>query len=79
MADEQFGELAAMPRSGRIKALCSGAALIRAYTDKLIAKELKQIAKRWGRRFLDEALFCQELRRQQKVLVNGPTLASEER
>ena len=72
MADEQFGELAAMPRSGRIKALCSGAALIRAYTDKLIAKELKQIAKRWGRRFLDEALFVKSYAAKKKFWLTDP-------
>ena len=57
MTDEQFGELAMVPRIHRIKALGVATALIRAYTDKFIAKELKQVAKRWGRRFLEEALF----------------------
>ena len=57
MADEQFGKLAAMRRIDRIKALRDAADLIRAHTDKFIAKELKQVARRWGRRFLDEALL----------------------
>ena len=57
MPDEQSGERAAMRRIDRIKALGDAAALIRAHTDKFIAEELKQVAKRWGRRFLDEALL----------------------
>ena len=79
MPDEQSGERAAMRRIDRIKALGDAVDLIRAHTDKFIARELKQIAKRWGRRFLDGGAASQELRRQQKFMANGPTLASEER
>ena len=57
MANDQFGELAAMSRIDRIRALGDAADLIRAHTDKFIAKELKQVARRWGRRFLEEAFF----------------------
>ena len=57
MPNEQSGELAARSRIECIKALGNAADLIRAHTDKFIARELKQIAKRWGRRFLDEALL----------------------
>ena len=72
MADEQFGELAAMRRIHRLKALGVAAALIRAYTDKFIAKELKQVAKRWGCRFLDEALFVKSYTSHKKFWLTDP-------
>ena len=72
MGDEQFGELAAMRRIDRIKALGDAAALIRAYTDKFIAKELRQVAKRWGRRFLDEALFVKSYAANKKFWLTDP-------
>ena len=72
MTDEQFGELAMVPRIHRIKALGVATALIRAYTDKFIAKELKQVAKRWGRRFLEEALFLKSSAADKNLCLTDP-------
>ena len=72
MADEQFGERAAMRRIDRIKALRAAAALIRAHTDKFIAKELKQVARRWGRRFLEEALFLKSYAANKNLWLTDP-------
>ena len=72
MADVQFGELAAMSRIDRFKALGVTAAFIRAYTDKFIAKGLKQVAKRWGRRFLEEALFLKSYAANKNLWLTDP-------
>ena len=72
MADEQSGERAAMRRIDRIKALGDAADLIRAHTDKFIARELKQVAKRWGRRFLDEALLLKSSDADKNLCLTDP-------
>ena len=72
MADEQFGELAAMRRIHRIKTLGVAADLIRAHTDKFIAKALRQVARRWGRRFLDEALFLKSTAADKNLGLTDP-------
>ena len=48
MADEQLWKLALVRSIDRIKDLGNAAALIRAYTDKFIANQLRQVAKRWA-------------------------------
>ena len=73
MDDEQFGELPAMRRVERIKALGVRAALIRAYTKKFIAEELKRVAKRWVRRFLEEALFLKSCTANKKLWLTDPS------
>ena len=72
MADEQSRELAAMRRLDRIKALGNAAALIRAYTHRIIATELKRVAKRWGRRFLEEALILKSYTSNKKFWLTDP-------
>ena len=75
MADEQFGELALVRRIDRIKALGDAAALLRAYSDKFIANELKQVAKRWGCRFLEfleEALFVNSYAANKHLWLTDP-------
>ena len=75
MADEQFGELAAMRRIDRIKALSDAAALIRAHTGKFIAKELRQVAKRGCCRFLEfleEALFVKSYAANKNLWLTDP-------
>ena len=72
MPDEQSGELAARSSIHRLKALGDDAALIRAYTDKFIVRELKQVAKRWGRRFLKEALFLKSDASNKKLWLTDP-------
>ena len=72
MADEQFGKLAMVSRIDHIKDLGNAAALIRAYTGKFIAKELEQVAKRWGRRFLEEALFLKSYAANKKFWLTDP-------
>ena len=72
MADEQSGELAAMRRIDRMKALGDAADLVRAYTDKFIARELKLVAKRWGRRFLDEALLLKSYATNKNLWLTDP-------
>ena len=72
MVDEQFGKLAAMRRVDHIKALGVAVALIRAYTDKFIATELKQVARRWGRRFLGEALLLKSSDADKNLFLADP-------
>ena len=72
MADEQFGEPAAMRMIDRIKEISNAAALLRAYTDKFIAKELRQVAKRWGRRFLEEALSVKSYAANKNLWLTDP-------
>ena len=72
MGEEQFGELAAVRRIDRIKALGGAAALIRAHTGKSIAKELRQVAKRWGGRFLEEALFLKSSAADKNLWLTDP-------
>ena len=72
MADEQFGKLAMVSRIDHIKDLGNAAALIRAYTGKFIAKELEQVAKRWGRRFLEEAFFVKSYAANKKFWLTDP-------
>ena len=70
--DEQFGKLPAIRRIDRINALGVAAALIRAPTDKFIATELKQFARRWGRRFLEEALIVKSYTSNKKFWLTDP-------
>ena len=46
--------------------------MIRPHTDKFNAKELKQVARRWGRRFLEEALFLKNYAANKKLWLTDP-------